>query len=142
MIQAATQWQHFDHGADIGVRGTGATLAEAFAQAALAMTAVVCDPATVQAKESISIECEDKDMELLFVDWLNCLVYEMATRNMLFSDFDIQIEDGKLTARVSGEVVDVKRHQPAVEVKGATMTALHVARNEDGSWIAETVVDV
>lgn len=142
MTQVTAQWQHFDHGADIGVRGIGATLAEAFAQAALAMTAVVCDPATVQAKESISIECEDKDVELLFVDWLNCLVYEMATRNMLFREFDVHIEGGKLEARASGEVVDVNRHQPAVEVKGATMTALRVAQNEDGNWIAETVVDV
>jgi len=142
MTQAARQWQHFDHGADIGVRGTGSTLAEAFAQAALAMTAVVCDPAAVQAKESISIECEGKDAELLFVDWLNCLVYEMATRKMLFSDFDVHIENDKLKARVSGEPVDIQRHQPAVEIKGATMTALRVAHNEDGTWIAETVVDV
>jgi len=142
MTRATAQWQHFDHGADIGVRGVGATLAEAFSQAALAMTAVVCDPTTVRSQESISIECEGKDAELLFVDWLNCLVYEMATRNMLFSDFDVQIEDGKLIARVSGEPVDIQRHQPAVEVKGATMTALRVAQNEDGTWIAETVVDV
>lgn len=142
MTPATAQWQHFDHGADIGVRGTGATVAEAFAQAALAMTAVVCDPATVQAKEEISIECEGEDVELLFVDWLNCLVYEMATRSMLFREFDVHIEDGRLKALVRGETVDVHRHQPAVEVKGATMTALRVAQNEDGDWIAETVVDV
>jgi len=142
MTPATAQWQHFDHGADIGVRGTGATVAEAFAQAALAMTAVVCDPATVQAKEEISIECEGEDVELLLVDWLNCLVYEMATRSMLFREFDVHIEDGRLKALVRGETVDVHRHQPAVEVKGATMTALRVAQNENGDWIAETVVDV
>lgn len=142
MTQPTAQWQHFDHGADIGVRGIGATVAEAFAQAALAMTAVVCDPATVQAKESITIECEGDDTELLLVDWLNRLVYEMATRNMLFREFDVHIKGSRLEATVRGESVDIDRHQPAVEVKGATMTALRVRQNEDGSWTAETVVDV
>lgn len=35
------RWEHFPHGADIGVRGFGPTMAAAFEQAALAMTAVV-----------------------------------------------------------------------------------------------------
>ena len=34
-------WEHFPHDADVGVRGFGATAAEAFEQAALALTAVV-----------------------------------------------------------------------------------------------------
>ena len=42
-------WEHYEHGADIGVRGFGATKAEAFEQAALAMTAVVADPAAIDA---------------------------------------------------------------------------------------------
>jgi tRNA nucleotidyltransferase (CCA-adding enzyme) len=38
--------------------------------------------------------------------------------------------------------VRVERHQPAVEVKGATYTALKVARDEQGRWVAQCVVDV
>ena len=38
-----TRWEHYEHGADIGVRGFGGTKAEAFEQAGLALTAVVCD---------------------------------------------------------------------------------------------------
>ena len=43
----AMPWQTFPHDADIGVRGSGASLAEAFAGAATALTAAICDPATV-----------------------------------------------------------------------------------------------
>ncbi|MEK7734514.1 MAG: archease, partial [Pseudomonadota bacterium] len=39
------------------------------------------------------------------------------------------------------EKTDVAKHSPAVEAKGATYTALRVAR-ENGQWIAQTVVDV
>jgi len=135
------RWEHFAHEADMGVRGHGATLAQAFEQAALAMTAVITDPEGIEARDVVSIQCEAPDPELLFVDWLNAIVYEMATRKMLFSRFVVRIDDTHLTASAWGEKTDVARHSPAVEVKGATYTALRVAE-ENGEWMAQTVVDV
>ena len=44
----AAYWEHFPHGADVGVRGVAPTRAGAFEQAALALTAVVTDPAPVR----------------------------------------------------------------------------------------------
>ncbi len=137
-----TQWEHFPHEADVGVRGRGATLAEAFEQAALAMTAAITEPERVDAREAVDIACEAPDDELLLVDWLNALVYEMATRKLLFSRFEVRIDGHRLAARAWGEPADAARHQPAVEVKGATYTALRVAREPDGSWLAQCVVDV
>lgn len=136
------RWEHFSHDADIGVRGLGATLEQAFEQAALALTAVITDPAEVVAQEMLPLCCAAPDAELLLVDWLNVLIYEMVTRNMLFSRFEVHVEEGRLTAKVWGEALDVARHRPAVEIKGATYTALKVARQADGSWLAQCVVDV
>ncbi len=76
-------WEHFHHQADIGVRGVGATLDEAFEQGAIALMAVICSQDKVEGKEEIAIACECEDVELLFADWLNALIYEMATRRML-----------------------------------------------------------
>lgn len=126
----------------MGVRGFGLSREEAFVQAALALTAVITDPERVAENEVVSITCAAPDDELLFVDWLNALVYEMATRNMLFSRFEINIVGNSLTGQAWGEKVDVSRHHPAVEVKGATYTALRVAREETGAWVAQCVVDV
>jgi len=137
----AGRWEHFEHGADIGVRGRGATRAEAFEQAALALTAVVADPAAVRPGERIELACEAPDDELLLAEWLNALVYEMSTRRMLFSRFAVALDGTRLRAEAWGEPVDAARHQPAVEVKGATYTMLRVAR-EGGGWVAQTVVDV
>ena len=135
-------WEHFYHQADIGVRGRGATLEEAFAHAALALTAVVTDPARVEPRESVTIHCEAPDEELLLADWLNALVFEMATRRMLFSRFRLHIDEGQLKASAEGEAVVPARHQPAVEIKGATYTELRVAQDPDGTWLAQAVVDV
>jgi SHS2 domain-containing protein len=134
-------WEHFEHGADIGVRGVGRTKAAAFEQAALALTAVITDPQCVAAVETVQIHCEAPDDELLLADWLNALVYEMAVRRMLFGRFQVELDGTHLNAQVAGEPASVQRHHPAVEVKGATYTALRVAPIE-GGWLAQTVVDV
>ena len=138
----AERWEHFPHEADVGVRGLGATPEQAFEQAALALTAVVTDLAAVTPAEMISLTCEAPDTELLFVDWLNALVYEMATQSMLFSRFEVRLEGRCLEAKAWGEALDIARHHPAVEVKGATYTALKVAQQPDGTWLAHCVVDV
>lgn len=134
-------WEHYPHGADIGVRGRGASKSEAFEQAALAMTAAVTDVRSVEPREPVRLQCAAPDDELLFVDWLNTLVYEMATRRMLFSRFEVALDHGKLSAQAWGEPVDGARHHPAVEVKGATYTTLRVAPEGD-AWMAQTVIDV
>lgn len=139
---SAGHWEHFEHGADIGVRGVAPTKAGAFEQAALGLTGVVTDPQNVRPLQPVEFRCEAVDDELLLVHWLNALITEMATRRMLFGRFQVEIDGGhRLSARALGEAVSVERHRPAVEVKGATMTALRVLPT-DGAWLAQTVVDV
>ena len=136
------RWEHFPHEADIGVRGIGASPAEAFEQAALALTAVITDPANVQPDEAVELFCEAPDIELLLAEWLNALVDEMATRKLLFARFEVQIAEQRLRAKAWGEQVNLHKHQPAVEVKGATYTALTVRPTNDGGWLAQCVVYV
>jgi SHS2 domain-containing protein len=108
----------------------------------MAMTAAICDPAKVGAGDTVKIACAAPDEEMLLVDWLNALVFEMATRRMLFSRFDVTMENHHLTATAWGEPLDVARHQPAAEIKGATFCELAVRREHDGRWLAQCVVDV
>jgi SHS2 domain-containing protein len=138
---SSARWEHFPHDADVGVRGRGATPEEAFEQAALALTAVVTH-APVELRLTVEVTCEAPDLEILFVEWLNAIIYEMAIRKMLFGRFAVRIRDSRLDGTLWGESVDVVRHAPACEPKGATYTALRVAKEPDGSWSAGCVVDV
>ena len=138
----APGWEHFAHDADIGVRGWGQTPERAFEQAALALTAVVTE-ADVRPLQEVQVACEAPDLELLMVEWLDAIIYEMAVRRMLFGRFAVRIESpGKLSGTLRGEPLDPVRHAPAVEPKGATFTALRVARDAGGLWSAACVVDV
>jgi tRNA nucleotidyltransferase (CCA-adding enzyme) len=90
----------------------------------------------------VDVTCRRDDIELLLVDWLDAVIYEMAVRRMLFGRYSVEIDGAVLKGTLWGEAVDVARHAPACEPKGATLTALGVARGPDGLWSAGCVIDV
>src|SRR5690242_19157619 len=95
-------WEHFAQGAGVGVRGIGATMEEAFEQIAMALTAAITDPKGVVPLEEVEIDCEAPDDERLLAEWLNSLIRQMATKRMLFSHFDVEINANRLRAVVWG----------------------------------------
>ncbi len=137
-----THWEHFPHGADIGIRGFGPTPARAFEQAALAMTAVVTDIGLVRLEQSVEVEAMAPTLDILLLDFINALVFEMADRRMLFGAFAVAIDGDRLKATAWGEAVSRDRHAPSVEVKGATFTELAVVEDRPGLWRAQCVIDV
>jgi SHS2 domain-containing protein len=139
---ATGRWEHFPHDADIGVRGYGATPGEACEQAALATMAAILDPATVRLVQTVDFALEAPSLDLLLVDWLNALIYEMAERRMVFGAFHVKIEKDRLEGRALGELVSRVRHAPAVEAKGATYTELAFVEDRPGLWRAQCVIDV
>lgn len=128
--------------ADIGVRGMGPSREAAFEEAALAMSSVITDLNLVRPDILVEVEVDAKEDDLLFVDWLNELIYEMSAHRLIFSRFEVRISDGRLHGRAWGEMANPSRHQPAVEIKGATLTELTVFRNAEGLWTAQCVLDV
>ncbi len=135
-------WEHYPHEADMGIRAYGATLAEAFENAALAMVAIITDLPSIEAATPVSLHCEAPDRELLLVDFLNTVITEMSVRKMLFSRFQVDCNATSLQAVAWGEPVDQEKHHPAVEVKGATYTDLQVRQLPDSRWVVQCVVDV
>lgn len=135
-------WDHFDHSADIGIRGFGPTVETAFEQAAIALTAAISDPDAIEPGIAVEVECAADGYEPLLVAWLNALIFEIAVRKMLFSKFAVRMEGNVLHGTAWGEPVDIPRHHPSAEPKGATFTALKVAQESNGNWTAQCVVDV
>ena len=135
-------WSHTEHDADIGLRAESQTREGLFEAMGEALTAVVTEPASVRPDRQIEIHCEAPDDALLLADWLNALIYEMATRRMVFGKWRVKLDDHKLHALVEGELVNRARHRPVVEVKGATYTALSVGQDASGNWCGECIVDV
>lgn len=134
-------WEHIEHDADIGVRGIGNTVEEAFAMAGVALTAIIMDPAIIPSRLEVKVNIEAPELELLLVDWLNSIIYEMDTKHLLFSEFKVKIENNRLEAILQGEKMENLTQDFGVDIKGATYTELKVAQ-EKGLWIAQCVLDV
>jgi len=133
-------YDYFEHDADVGVCGKGATVADAFAGAARAMFAIQTDLDSVQHRERIEVEFEEGDTELALVRWLNALLAASCERGLAFGEFGLAREGELWRGWAEGE-----RWRDGLargtEVKGATLTMLSVLRSDAG-WEARCVVDV
>lgn len=139
-------WEHFEHGADVGVRGRGNTAARAFEEAAQALFRLLsADLEAIRPSLEERIVCEAANLDELLVAFLNELLFLFDSRRVVFGRFEVAIEElperVRLTGVARGEPFDPNRHEFTVLPKGATFTALEVARR-DGEWVAQCVVDV
>jgi SHS2 domain-containing protein len=131
---------YFDHDADIGVIGRGATIEAAFVAAAEATFAITTDLSRIRAETCIEIELEEDDLELALVEWLNQLLGGARAEELALASFTLRRDGARWHGRACGEPwrPDLER---GVEVKGATLTMLSV-QAVDGGWEARCVVDV
>lgn len=137
----AVHYETFEHEADIGIRGFGLTIEEAFENAAIALYSVMVTVGSIELHDERAFSVTAPDLELLFVEWLNALLSLSDIERMVFSKFEVSISGMSLTARAWGEHLDRDRHQPHVEIKGATYHLLSVKKERD-MFVAQCVVDV
>jgi SHS2 domain-containing protein len=142
MESKTLSYEYFEHQADIGIRGKGTTLAEAFEQAALAMFEIMVETRELQVNKPQSVEVEGNDLNELLIAWLSELLFLKDVEGKMFSRFEIEsINKNKLAANVYGEPIDPSRHKLKLEVKAATYTQLIIEKKDD-NWIAQCLVDV
>ena len=135
-------WETFDHVADIGVRGFGRSVEEAFENGATALFSIMIeDVSRVEAEERVHISCSSFDMVGLFVAWLNELLTQSDIREMVFNKFTLEVDNVTLEGSATGQKWDNCAVERGIEVKGATFTEAAVEK-KDGLWVAQCVVDV
>ncbi|OAI51168.1 hypothetical protein AYO44_17250 [Planctomycetaceae bacterium SCGC AG-212-F19] len=140
----------FDHTADLGLRIRAPDLDTLFAEAAAALfSAVVDDLTAVRPVEKVEIRLQGEDRVYLLFDWLNELLYRYETEHLVFSKFEVHVQNAPspgvatpgLVGFAWGEHLDSTRHAPGHEVKAITYHELKVEQTPDG-WLAEVIVDI
>jgi len=138
--QTETNLSYFEHDADIGIIGRGATIEQSFEAAARVMFAVITNTDAVEPRTAIAIEFEESDPELALVTWLNLILGKVREFGMVFSHFHLKRENSHWRGELRGEPWrdDLER---GTEVKGATLTMLSVKQIGE-FWEARCVIDV
>jgi len=142
------KFKTFEHGADIGIRGYGKDLCEAFSNILRALATLLTEKIEwkdIELKEKYQIEAEAEFLDELLVVFVNKVLSLFYLEKVIFFDFKGKIEEkeGKyiLKGEVLGEKYFPEKFGYGVEVKGATFTMADVKKEND-LWIAQCVVDV
>lgn len=135
----------FDHTGDLGVRISAPTRDELFAEAAAALTDVIADLGSVEARDTARLSLTSPELELLLRDFLSELLFRFDAHGFLTRRADVAIDASRtplaLEARLHGEPLDPSRHGVKVLVKAVTYHGLKVEHGGHG-WRATVIFDI
>ncbi len=131
-----------DHPSDIGIEARGATCAEAFTRAAVALISLILDPSTVDASERRSITLQATDSEQMLVRWLSEILYLYDGQGFVPKDFTVsQCTPARLEATVAGESLRAGKHHVRMDIKAVTYHQLAVWQDDEG-WGVRVYLDI
>ncbi len=141
MKQLEKRYEQFSHTADIGVRAFGRDLKELFSNAAFAMFDIIADLEGLKGELEQSFELSASDEEELLVAWLDELLYNFYTKEIIFFKFDIEELSGTcLKAKALGRPVGSNRNRLKTEIKAATYSDLAIKKSDAG-YSVEVIFD-
>jgi SHS2 domain-containing protein len=135
-----TGYEILEHTADVGLRATGATLEDAFAQATRGLAEII-GAWHPNSGEPVALEVEADDLGGLLVDWLSEILYLHDARDAVIADLEVaRVADGRATGTVvlaprGGRVLE------GTQVKAVTYHQLAVEPSGD-EWVATVFFDV
>ena len=140
------KFEFLEHTADVYVAAYGKTLEEAFENAALAMFEVMTDTDKVIANVENNVEVEAEDEFALLYTWLEALLVNFETKNMVYSQFQIasieETEEGfRIKAAVWGEKFNAEKHMQRVGVKAITYHRMETLK-EYNKVTLEFILDI
>jgi SHS2 domain-containing protein len=127
------KFEFLEHTADVLIAAHGKTLEEAFENAALAMFEVMTDTGKVSAEVEDHVEVEAEDEFALLYSWLEALLVNFETKNMLYSKFQVPnieetAEGFRIKAAVWGEKFNAAKHVQKVGVKAVTYHRMEILK--------------
>ena len=136
------RYRIFDHTADVGLEAEGATLAEAFANAATGMYSIMVRLDRVSERVQRPVEVKADDVQGLLTAWLLELLFITEVENLVFRRFDIQeASPTRLKAVAHGEPLDPERHASGTVVKAVTRHQMEVKQSPKGCRV-RVILDI
>jgi len=138
------KFRYLEHTADAKFQAFGATLEEAFANAALAVASLMWDPARVSAVRREAVRVGGNDLEQLLMAFLEEILYLLDTRRfLLHRAVEVRISRGRegyeLEAAFEGDAV-TGRHEIFGDVKAVTYSDMKIEAGD--APLVQVVVDM
>jgi SHS2 domain-containing protein len=136
------RYEQIPHTSDIAIRVYGKNIKELFGNAAYGMFDILADLEGIKISTTIDISIKAPSKEELLVSWMDELLYNFYSKNIIFSKFNIEkLENNELNAKASGQRIGHNRNRLKKEIKAITYHDLHIKENSNGLTV-EIVLDV
>ena len=135
------KYEFFEHTADIGINSYGKTIEEAFENSALAITNIITNTEQITEKKEVKINTKTENLESLLYEWLEEIIIQFDMNNLIFSKFQVKINENNLNAICSGEKFDKNKHKIGTEVKAITYHMMDIKKIND-KWQITFVPDI
>ncbi len=142
MAEREGGWREIEHTADIGIEVEAASAAKLFAAAAEGFYGLLADAAGIEPRREISVSARGNGWDDLLQAWLSELLAEFNLHGFVGKRCEVtSIEPDRVSGKVKGEALDLKRHKFYTEIKGVTYHELKVWQDGD-KWRARVIFDV
>ena len=136
-------YEYLDHTADAAMRVTGDTLKALFIHAAQGLFEMIAVTDTIDETTTIDIQLTAESVDVLFVEWLDTLIFRHETEELFFKRVDVHsISPTALSAVVYGEPTNFDKHVVYTEIKAVTYHQLSVKQTNNGDWEAQVIFDL
>ncbi len=136
----------FEHPADMGVRGWGRTVEEAFQETAAAMFSIMGKTEKRTGGRTIDINCRGGSLEELLVDFLNDLISGADINSLFLYRVEVENIEKREEYELIGKACGIPIRSHGIdfntEVKAASYFGVSVEQADKDGWMAQCVVDL
>ncbi len=125
-------YKTLEHATDAIIEVTADNLKDAFKTAGISVIETILDISKVEEKENKKIVVEGKDLRYLLYNWLEEIIILTITEGFAGKRLQIEMsedEKWKITAKIFGENIDLKKHEFKVEIKSPTFHDMRIEQN-------------
>lgn len=127
-------YKYLEHATDALIEVKAKTLEEAFVVAGKSVVETIIDLNNIQEIEEKNIKVKGRNLLNLLYNWLEEIVTITITDGFAIRNFSVSIKKNKecqIISKISGEKLDLKKHNFKVEIKSPTFHLMEIKEDDE-----------
>ena len=127
-------YKYLEHSTDAFIEVKAKNLEEAFSVAGKSVVETIIDSNNIQELEEKNIKVKGRNLLNLLYNWLEEIVTITIADGFAIRNFSVNIKKNKeyqIISNISGEKLDIKKHNFKVEIKSPTFHLMEIEENDE-----------
>ena len=127
-------YKYLEHSTDAFIEVRAKNLEEAFSVAGKSVVETIIDSNNIQEIEERNIKVKGRTLLNLLYNWLEDIIIITITDGFAIKNFSVKIKKNKeyqIISKISGEKLDIKKHNFKMEIKSPTFHLMEIEENDE-----------